>query len=75
MTGLHDDMIDVMGWFMDDVQSASYEKMPASNQIRKSDVFGLGLPSVTKFLNANLLEWKQFLNETLKWYEKRIFDH
>ena len=42
---------------MDYVQSERYESMSASNQIlRKSDVFGLGLPSVTNFLH-DPMEW------------------
>ena len=50
-----DDMIDID--FMYSVQSTRYETMPESNQIvRKSNVLGLGLPSVTKILNANLME-------------------
>ena len=47
--GLHGDMT---WWieFMDDVQSARYGSVPASKwMLRKSDVFGLGLPSVTIF--------------------------
>ena len=54
--GLHGDMT---WWidFVDDVQPASYWSVPAIKWIlRKSDVFGLGLPSLTNFLH-DLVEW------------------